>query len=57
MTKDGIEALAGRKMFAGFKCWICGRFARLISVVAYPDEPGHNFRWQCRKCGVRSGGT
>lgn len=40
-----------------WKCWRCGRFAKLLSVVPYPDEFGKWFKWECRKCGIVSEGT
>lgn len=58
MTLEVIRALTGNNsIYTKFKCWLCGRYAKLLSVSPYPDEPGYTFTWQCKKCGRRSEGT
>lgn len=56
MTAQVFAAISGISL-SGWKCWRCGRFAKLLSVVPYPDEFGRWFKWRCKKCGIVSEGT
>lgn len=40
-----------------FRCWICGRFAKLLSATPYADDFGFWFHWRCSKCGDQGRGV